>query len=463
MYSQSKCDSQLPKQLRDLLISVEPDAITTTLSKSQQSVLELVKNGKSALILGSAGCGKSTVIKEIYKEFNHSIFNPVAITSTTGISAYNIQGITLHSFMGFGTGEGSISLLLNRMRKRKAYERIRETKILVIDEISMMSAEMFEKLDKLLKLVRQSSLPFGGLQIVFSGDLLQLTPVFKVTEYNPDPDTRLIFESELFQRYFGKNNTFGNKVIVLTTNFRQQHDTEYQTILKNVRFNKTNENDILKLRDCLQKDAPNDIPFLVPTNNQASMINKRELSKISAPSVSYTASFVESGENAELIAMYLNELRSQFKQRGLDTFTLKRGCRVMLTRNLNTNTGLVNGALGTVVECTPKCVTVRFDNGEQKDITTESWSLGNGDIEVKASQLPLILAYSITIHKSQSLTLEKARIDLARCFTDHMVYVALSRVKSLAGLYLDSFDTDKITIDKKTVEYLNSVEHFNKD
>jgi ATP-dependent DNA helicase PIF1 len=137
-----------------------PEA-TCVLSTTQQRVIDLVEQGKNVLILGSAGCGKSTVIKQI-KQANEG--SSVYITSTTGISAYNIQGITLHSFMGFGTGDGTLDTLHSRMTRRKGcIQRIVNTNVLIIDEISMMSAELFEKLDALLKIIRKNTSPFGEI------------------------------------------------------------------------------------------------------------------------------------------------------------------------------------------------------------------------------------------------------------------------------------------------------------
>ncbi|ARR75030.1 ATP-dependent DNA helicase PIF1-like protein, partial [Mimivirus AB-566-O17] len=450
-HTKSNAIPRLSEGISKLLKEACPEAITSTLSESQERVLELVRKGNNVLILGSAGCGKSTVIKEIKSEFKNK---KVYITSTTGISAYNIQGVTLHSFMGFGTGEGPLHTLLSRIRRRKGYtQRLIETEILIVDEISMMSAELFEKVDTILREIRRIQLPFGGIQMIFSGDLLQLKPVIKETEWNPDPDQRLIFESSRFSEYF--------ETVVLTTNFRQQHDVIYQGLLTNIRRNTLTSGDLQLLTDCLGKKPPKGVPFLVPTNKAAGEINKRETLKLKTPKFTYTTVFQKeihtSSHDETLSDMYLAELKNQFKQKDLDELVLRAGSRVMLTRNLDVSSGLVNGALGTISSACKGGVSVEFDNGSTKDLVKEKWELGTDDFTVTASQIPLILAYAITIHKSQSLTLENARIDLARCFADHMVYVALSRVKSLDGLYLESFDASKVMVDKKTLEYLDSI------
>lgn len=429
-----------------------------TLSDTQQLVVDLVETGSNVLMLGSAGCGKSTVIKQL-RQHQEAKNKHVYVTSTTGISAYNIQGITLHRYMGFGTGEGNIWSLLTRIRKQAAtLERILNTHLLIIDEISMLSADLFEKVDKLLRMVRGNDEFFGGIQVVLSGDLLQLKPVIKKTKYNPNPDERLLFESDVFNDNFKKESN----IVTLTTNFRQKGDTEYQQTLNNVRHNTLTPKDLETLEKALMKAKTDDIPHLVATNSRADFINKRQLEQLKGKSTIFNATFkknlmYDTQDLKQMSEDYLYELKSQFKQKEMETITLKENCRVMLTRNLDQNVGLINGALGHIEKIEKGKVLVRFDNGQEREIEKEKWTLETDGFKVTATQIPLILAYSITIHKSQSLTLEKARMDLGNCFTYHMAYVALSRVKSLDGLYLDSFDPDKIIVDKKTIEYLDGI------
>jgi ATP-dependent DNA helicase PIF1 len=264
----------------------------------------------------------------------------------------------------------------------------------------------------------------------------------------------------LFDKYFG------NSTVVLDTNFRQKNDTRYQTLLNNARINNLTETDLQLLNECLYKTPPNNVPFLVPTNKMASEINTREMSKLKTQTFKYTAHFKKdikcdlTSELEDLVNVYFNELKNQFKLKELDELYLKQGCRVMLTRNLDVEHGLVNGAVGTITKTQLISVTVKFDNGLEKNIVREIWELGTTDFNVTATQLPLIMAYAVTIHKSQSLTLENARIYLGRCFADHMVYVALSRVKSLDGLYLETFDSSKLMVDSKTVAFLDTLVNY---
>lgn len=465
MFTQSQVstlDTNLPQVFKDLLLDVVPEKehselITTDLSVSQQSVIELFDKGKNVLVLGSAGCGKSTVIKTIQQRTDKTI----QLCSTTGISAYNIGGITIHSFMGFGTGEKPVGMLLSRILKNKNLRlRIQETQVLVIDEISMLSAELFEKIEYILRRVRNMYQAFGGIQMILCGDLLQLLPVFKrvYSKYNQEElDTRLIVESDIFKSEFTIDNT-----VVLKTNFRQDKDVTYANILEDLRYSHTKPEYTKVLLERSKTDLPKDIIHLVSTNVKANDINQENLKRLKGKQVCFNASFKSNcltdtrGEEQEyLLKLYEKELESQFKQKDILVLKLKPNTRVMLIKNLDVKAGLVNGLLGTVKELTSSSVIVDFDNGRTHEVGVAEWELSSKDVSVVAIQIPLTVAYAITIHKSQSLTLERAVMDLGDCFAEHMVYVALSRVKSLDGLYLKTLNVAKIRTNKKMLDYLN--------
>ena len=199
-------DSMLDK-IRDLLIDHNretgmniPTEYDLELSDTQRLAFSKFRSGESLLILGSAGTGKSRLIKEFQKYIKRNDQSKTMyITSTTGISAYNIGGITINSFMGIGTGEDSLELLVKRLRYKIAIkDRIRRTDILIIDEISMLSAAIFEKIDSIFQILKRSKKPFGGVQIILTGDFLQLETVFS----NTNGDNRLIIESDVFKKLF---------------------------------------------------------------------------------------------------------------------------------------------------------------------------------------------------------------------------------------------------------------------
>jgi ATP-dependent DNA helicase PIF1 len=381
------------------------------------------------------------------------------ITSTTGISAYNIGGITINSFLSIGTGDAPIETLLKKIRVKKPIrERLVNAHIIVIDEISMMSAELFEKINTILQTLRKNKKPFGGIQIILTGDFLQLKSIFKSNDLNITPDTRLLIESPVF------NNIFTNSIINLSQNFRQK-DSSYNDILTRIRKNTHTPQDISTLKTKLlpQYKLPNDLIHLVSSNKKAQYINTINLEKLPHDDVYFEASYTTKG-NATTIDILLKELQNQFKQKGIDTIRLRKNCRVILIKNLEVSNGLVNGSVGTVLEIfqghngIQPGIRIKFDNGITQTISPVDWELELDNSKVTCSQLPLMLAYSITIHRSQSLSLDSAILDLADCFCDHQVYVALSRIRTLNGLYLKSFDPRKITVDQKLLDFVNNIE-----
>lgn len=451
----------LISKVRDLLIEHNArtgDNIETEysaeLSESQQKAFEKFKKGDNILILGAAGCGKSKIVKEMYRYIKKTNSNKeMYITSTTGISAYNIGGITINSFMGIGTGESSIDILLRRLRyKMNIKDRIRRTDILVIDEISMMSADIFEKIDIICQTLKKSRKPFGGIQLVITGDFLQLETIFK----NDSNDRRLIIESELFRKMYDKNT------IILKENFRQNGDNRYIDILLRIRKGIQNEDDIKILKGRLlnvckdTKDTKNMI-YLVSSNRKAQEINNNRLSYIKSPDKVYDCVYSKS-DNSDTCETLKRELQFQFIQKGIESLRLRNGCRVLLIKNMDVSIGLVNGSTGTIKECMDDSVMVEFDNGVTERISKVEWELEMDNCKVFCKQIPLMLAYSVTIHKSQSLSLKEAVLDLDDCFCNHMVYVALSRIKSLDGVYLKSFNEKKITVNEKLLEYINTIE-----
>jgi ATP-dependent DNA helicase PIF1 len=452
-------DDMLSK-IKDLLVdhnsktgSNIPTEYDLDLSTTQKDAFNKFKRGESMLILGSGGTGKSRLVKEFYKHIKNN--NPdkmMYITSTTGISAYNIGGITINSFMGIGTGEDSLELLVKRLRYKIAIkDRIRRTDILIIDEISMLSAAIFEKIDSIFQILKRSKKPFGGVQIILTGDFLQLETVFS----NNNGDNRLIIESDVFKKLFKKS------IVILKENFRQSSDKEYIDILMRIRKGNYNQNDIdvLKTR-LLKNNTCDDVTkhvHLVSSNWKAQQINNRYLDMINEKDHHYDTIYSKIGDK-DTCEMLSKELKSQFIQKGIESLVLRKGCRVLLIKNLDVESGLVNGSIGTVVDLFTDTVRVSFDNGVTEIINRVEWELEMDNAKVICKQIPLMLSYSITIHKSQSLSLDSAVLDLSDCFCNHMVYVALSRVRSLTGLYLKSFDPVKITVNEKLLHFINQIE-----
>lgn len=459
--SKESAEQQLLEKFKDLIIehnektgSNIPTEYELELSKTQQKAFDKFKNGDSMLILGCAGTGKSFIIKEFYKWIHNTQQKTMYLTSTTGISAYNIGGITINSFMGIGTGDASVETIIRRLKyKASIKNRIKMTDILVIDEISMMSASVFEKINHICQILKKSNKPFGGIQIILTGDFLQLETIFN-TGLNNDTtsDNRLIIESELFKKMFTKST------IVLEENFRQKMDSDYINILLRIRKGLYTDSDIKTLKSRMTKDDDDSLVHLVSSNKKAQLINSQKLNKIKSEDQFFQSKFTRYG-NQETCELLEKELRSQFTQKGIESINLRKGCRVLLIKNLDVSLGLVNGSIGTVQDFINDQVLVNFDNGVTERIGKTEWELEMDNGKVVATQIPFMLAYSITIHKSQSLSLDKAVLDLADCFCNHMVYVALSRVRSLQGLYLKSFNPHKITVNPLLLEFINNIEN----
>lgn len=432
------------------------------LSKMQKLAFEKFKKGENLLVISEAGCGKSKLIKtmEEYIKVNKPL-TKIALSSTTGISAHSINAVTINSLMGVGSGDQDIEYLIKRVYRNKTYRmRILSLDILVIDESSMLSADLLEKINIICQTIRKNNLFFGGIQVVFSMDPLQLSPVFnKNTDLYKNVDTRLIIESAIFNKEFNKKR---ENIIVLIENFRQKSDPEFINLLSRLRLNELTEKDIDILNK--RKFIPKDKIYvnLVTSNKKAQIINDNELNKLKGQSIKFVSQFRSEGTNNSVEELILKELHFQFNQKGLNELILKKNARVMLVKNLNVEIGLVNGALGTVIDFIGKKKNplVKFDNNEEAIIEPSNWQIDIDNCKGFACQIPLMLAYSLTIHKCQSLTLDNAILDLESAFVDGQVYVAISRLKSLNGLFLKSFDYSKITVNKKMKDYCKKVEAY---
>ena len=457
-------DTLVSNNIQDMLeqFGVKNVDFEANLSESQKKAFGLFKDQKNLLILGPAGTGKSHIIKT-FQEYMKLNFphKRICLTSTTGISAYNIGGMTIHSFMGIGTGNNDIDTLKKKIFRKKVYkERIELVDILIIDEISMLSASIFEKLNTICQYIRKDRRFFGGIQVIFTGDLLQLNPVFNNNkEIYKEIDERLIIESDIFNKEFVKNKN----IIILKENFRQKGDNTFINLLSRLRIGKYTNEDIKLLESRKNLDIPNkeNIVHLVTTNAKAQNINNFNLNKLKDNELEYNSTFSSSGINKELCDILIKELEYQFNLKGIHKLILKKGSRVMLIKNLDVELGLVNGAIGTIIELQKTTnetfPIVEFDNKIKQLIEICDWELEIDNCKVIGKQIPLMLAYSVTVHKSQSLTLESAVLDLEDCFCEHQVYVALSRLRSLDGMYLKSFNPKKITINKKMKDYLDQL------
>jgi ATP-dependent DNA helicase PIF1 len=404
-------------------------------SHEQQLAFDLYLQGKNVFLTGPGGTGKSKWIKHVYQ---HAIENEsnIQICAMTGCAAIllNCNASTLHSWAGIGLGNKSIN--------EHSKKRWLTVNVLVIDEVSMLSLELFEKLNCIGKNIRQSTLPFGGIQLLFCGDFYQLPPV------NAD----YCFESHIWK------STFDN--VNLIKNFRQ-NDEEFQTILSEIRKGKISKSSYKILMTRVGIEPPPNITQLVSTRNTADDINNFHYSSLNGEEYIYNKnrkldlSLSESekrsrkkftDEQIEYEVSYLyNHIRCE------TSISLKIGTVVMCIVNMHT-IPICNGSQGVVIGFTNKNPVVRFDCGDVI-ITPHLWK-SEKIPGIGIEQLPLIYAWAITIHKSQGATMDKALIDAGKTiFACGQMYVALSRVRSLEGLFLQDFRPEKIKINKKVVDF----------
>jgi ATP-dependent DNA helicase PIF1 len=400
-----------------------------TLSESQQQALDLILEGKSVFITGSAGHGKSFLINKIRELLPEAI-----TTASSGVAALNINGITIHSFLGLGIGEYTPLQSLGKIPFEKKVFIKNKLKTLIIDEISMISCELLDKINGVLQLINRNKLFMGGVQLIVSGDLLQLGCI------SDSP----IYKSELLKNL---------RVLELKTNFRHNTGNEWKNLLLRLRIGEHTQDDIqvLMSRVINKKDIDPDIFAIFPTNSKVNNINNKIFDDISGDIKTFKASY-KGDKNL------LYDIKKQFKSKDMDILQLKVHSRVMLIRNVSVEQGLVNGSTGVITSFNGKGLPiVLFDNGIKITIEKMKWEREVGLSTCNASQIPLNIAFAGTIHKTQGCTLETAVIDLAGCFCNHQVYVALSRVKTLEGVILLSFDPNKILVDQQIVDYYKTI------
>lgn len=427
-----------------------------SLSKSQKRALDAIMQRQSVFFTGAAGTGKSHILKVLQDVLGAlKLSSKICFTAPTGVAACNIRGLTLHSWAGIGQGTDDTEALIGQvMRSRQASQRWRETDILVIDEISMLSAELFDKLDIIGRRVRNTLQVFGGLQLVLCGDFFQLPPV------GLGRNASFTFDAAAWHELFDDHP---EHMINLETVYRQKDDLTLLNILNDLRVGQVSQQSNRVLQSKVQESSlakhlpmPSVRPTkLFSTNKDVDGYNLTELQHLADQHDSDEASeprFYQSVDEGK--EPYMNQLRSGTK--APQALTLRIGAQVMLLKNLSASEGLVNGARGSVIGFEkangrsafyPHLPVVKFQvfvgsekREEVRTITHDSWDIKQGD-RVLASriQIPLILAWAISIHKSQGMTIPLLEVSFHKMFEYGQGYVALSRATCLQGLTLQSF------------------------
>lgn len=384
----------------------------------QALALEIMLAGESVLLTGPAGAGKTFVLNQFIKLAKHD-GKKVSVTATTGIAATHLGGTTIHSWSGIGIAQEISSGFAERMSKSRA-EIIASTDVLIIDEISMLHDYRLDMVDEVCRVVRKKpDVPFGGIQVVMSGDFFQLPPINRGTERAGG----FVVYSNVWQEL--------DPVICYLDEQHRQDDEELTDILNALRAKDIRQRHAKALLARTEIDPPadEDMTELYTVNIDVDSQNEQKLRQIDEDEVTFeqmttgAASYVENLQRSVLAPAVL---------------ALKLGALVMAVKNA-ANRQYANGSIGTIVAFEPatEYPIVKFRNGNEVTMQPETWELRDGDKKrASITQIPLRLAWAITVHKSQGMTLDAAKIDLRKAFVEGMGYVALSRVKNLQNLYL---------------------------
>jgi len=404
----------------------------------QKEALDILKSGYNVFLTGAPGSGKTFLLNK-YIDYLRKEGANVSITASTGIAATHMGGTTLHSWSGLGIreelDEHEIKLVSEKGYLRK---RIKNTDVLIIDEISMIKPSQFEAVNRICQYAKRSSRPFGGIQVVCSGDFFQLPPVEKDLPVQPgERRTKFVVESGVW-----KNMEM--KVCYLDEQFRTK-DKKLTKILNYIRENKAKESkELLFLAHKKAKPLKHTPTKLYTHNVDVDSINSAELGKIKGQEFYYQMT----SRGHELVVESLK--RSCLAPQKL---VLKKGAEVMFIKN-NFEAGYVNGTQGKIVDFVAADLpVVQTYDGKRITVKYADWVIEEGKTIVAGiSQIPLRLAWAITVHKSQGMNLNSAEIDLSRCFLEGMGYVALSRLRDLKGLKLMGINDLAFKVNSQALE-----------
>jgi ATP-dependent exoDNAse (exonuclease V) alpha subunit len=403
---------------------------------TQSDALNILKLGHNTFLTGGAGTGKTYVLNEFIRYLKlHDIAH--AVTASTGIASTHIGGSTIHSWSGIGIRDSLSKYELEALtEKENLYKRLNNTKVLIIDEISMLHASRLDMVDAVLKKIRRSDEPFGGIQVVLCGDFYQLPPV--VRDRSIDPASEYAFNATSWREA---------KFVVcyLTQNYRQDDDT-LTSILNAIRHA---DEDIYESLEALNETQHNEIEEgvkLYTHNEDVDRINIENYKKIESE-VEYEFEMKTSGKASILKTLKENLIAHELLK-------LKIGTRVMFIKN-DLGRKYSNGTLGIVRGfANDGSPIVELRNGQKIEVKDDVWQFAeDGKVLAEIRQIPLRYAWAITVHKSQGMTLDSAEMDLTRGFGFGMGYVALSRVKSLAGLKLKGLNPQALKMHDAVIAF----------
>lgn len=426
-----------PKRQASLSSRRPRERAAHVMTNEQKYVLDAVTSGKNVFFTGGAGTGKSFLVNKII-----GILPPdtTFVTASTGVAAYQIGGTTLHSFAGIGSGAAVISSCVELAMRSTVAKQWKKCKTLIIDEISMVDGNYFKKLEHVARAVRGNKLPFGGIQLVLTGDFLQLPPVVKGKD-----ERRFAFETSAWQRCVQLN--------IELTQVKRQSDQQLVSILTRLRVGQCWDEDVATLKSTrkhvVEKNGITATKLCTHTDD-VNMINKRELEKLTGEEKTFVAM-----DSDPSLKTFLNNTTSVEH-----TLRLREGAQVMLLKNLNIVAGLVNGARGAVIGWSNNGnPIVKFMNGTSHEVKMEKWIVkSGGGNQITRSQIPLRLAWAFSIHKSQGMTLDCVEVSLSKVFECGQAYVALSRAKNLKSLRILDFVSTCVRADQKVIKFYQNLQ-----
>jgi ATP-dependent exoDNAse (exonuclease V) alpha subunit len=402
---------------------------------NQGLALEIMLSGESVLLTGPAGAGKTFVLNQFIR-LSKAQGKHISVTATTGLAATHLGGTTIHSWSGIGVSDYLPQGFAEHLAKGRR-EIIEKTDVLIIDEISMLHDYRLDMIDEACRLVRRKDVPFGGIQIIMSGDFFQLPPINR-------GDSRaggFVVHSEVWKEL--------DPTICYLEEQHRQDDEQLLDILNALRAGDIRRHHAEQLLARVDQQPPEDtvLTELHTVNIDVDRINEAKLDELPGDELFYTQSTTGSDNYVE------NLQRSVLAPA---TLRLKKGALVMAVKNA-TDRKYANGSIGVVTDFEPSTEypIVEFRNGAVVSMIPDTWELRDGDKKrASISQIPLRLAWAITVHKSQGMTLDAARIDLRKAFVEGMGYVALSRVKNLNNLYLHGINRTALQVseDAQTID-----------
>lgn len=406
----------------------------------QSQALNILKTGQNVFLTGPAGSGKTHVLNT-YVNYLKSHGVDVAVTASTGIAATHIGGQTIHSWSGLGIrGNLTDYDVEDLLGKSYLYKRFARTKVLVIDEISMLHSYRLDLIEWIARSMKRNSQPFGGMQIVVCGDFFQLPPISKGDENNESNGSSFAYKAESWKR--------AKFSVCYIDEQHRQRDKNYLAVLNEIRSGKASKKTIDLLLSRMHADADNpehkDFTRLYTHNIDVDTVNKRHLDLIK-----------DKSKNFQMNSRGARNLVDTLKKSCLspEILELKVGAKVMFTKN-HPEGMYVNGSLGTIKQFSSYGdPVVLLNSGVSISVGAQSWNIEEeGKVKAEISQLPLRLAWAITVHKSQGMSLESMEVDLSKSFVKGMGYVALSRVRTLSGIKLLGLNEMALEVDKEILE-----------